>query len=66
MTISARRLADACDLQYRLCLFQAFSHFDLAAPGDKHVVDADGQETSDFVDPLRVKYRDVTEVWRYG
>jgi len=47
-------------------LFQAFTHFDLAEPGDKRVVDADGQETTDFVDPLRVKFRDVTEVRRYG
>ena len=35
--------------------FQKFSSFDLAVDGDKRVLDADGEETLEFLDPLRVQ-----------
>jgi hypothetical protein len=41
---------------------QKFSSFDLAQDGDKRVLDANGEETEAFVDPLRVQYRDLVEV----
>ena len=41
---------------------QKFSSFNLAVDGDKRVLDADGEETLEFLDPLRVQYRDIVEV----
>jgi hypothetical protein len=41
---------------------QKFSCFDLARDGDKRVLNADGEETEEFLDPLRVQYRDIVEV----
>ena len=41
---------------------QKFRSVDLAQDGDKRVLDANGEETEAFVDPLRVQYRDILEV----
>jgi hypothetical protein len=41
---------------------QKFRTVDLAQDGDKRVLDANGDETEAFVDPLRVQYRDILEV----
>lgn len=41
---------------------QKFSCFDLARDGDKRVLNANGEETEEFLDPLRVQYRDIVEV----
>jgi len=41
---------------------QKFRTVDLAQDGDKRVLDANGDETEAFVDPLRVQYRDIVEV----
>jgi hypothetical protein len=41
---------------------QRFSTFDLARPGDKRVLDSAGEATEEFVDPLRVQFRNVVEV----
>ena len=45
-----------------LVRLQKLSSFDLAQDGDKRVLDANGEETEAFVDPLRVQYRDLVEV----
>jgi hypothetical protein len=44
-----------------VCL-QQFSSQDLASDGDKRSVDANGDDTDTFVDPLRVKFRNIVEV----
>ena len=41
---------------------QKFRSVDLAQDGDKRVLNANGEETEAFVDPLRVQYRDILEV----
>lgn len=54
-------LVDVC--QTSICnSVQKFSSVDLAADGDLRKVDNYGQETSEFVDPLRVQFRDLSEV----
>ena len=42
--------------------WQKFRSVDLAQDGDKRVLNANGEETEAFVDPLRVQYRDILEV----
>ena len=45
-----------------LVYLQKFSSFNLAVDGDKRVLNSKGEETEEFLDPLRVQYRDIVEV----
>ena len=59
--VSGRCLADIYVCPTSVCL-QQFSSQDLASDGDKRSVDANGDDTDTFVDPLRVKFRNIVEV----
>ena len=59
--IAQQYLLDVC--QTSICnSVQKFSSVDLAADGVLRKVANYGQETSEFVDPLRVKFRNLSEV----
>ena len=52
--------------QYINSCMQRFDSFDLARDGDKRKVGPDGEPSDQFVDPLRLQYRDVVEVRPQG
>ena len=52
----------ACLPDICFCMWQKFMQKDLAADGDKRVLGPDGLPTEEFIDPLRLQYRDVVEV----